>query len=201
MLTDQLEGRDIILASGSPRRKLLLNALGINFRTVKPNADEKYPSCLGKEQIALYLAGKKARTVLKQEHVRKDSIIIASDTIVCLEDEVLNKPANRDEAMAMLKKLSGRSHYVITAVCIATTRKMKDFFSETRVNFAILQDREIEYYVDTCKPFDKAGSYGIQEWIGYIGIESIEGSYFNVMGLPVQRLYTELKMFLDDEHK
>jgi len=196
MLREELKSIDIILASKSPRRRELLSGLGVPFRVVVPGISEDYPGHLQKEEIALYLAEKKAGSVINEEKVSGvDMLVIASDTIVCQGDDMLGKPAGRDEALNMLKKLSGKKHSVITAVCISDGGKMKSFCSETQVYFTDLRDEEMEYYVDNFKPFDKAGSYGIQEWIGYIGIERIEGSYFNVMGLPLQRLYKELKDF------
>ena len=198
MLTEEIKGRDIILASRSPRRRELLSGLGISFRVVVPGISEDYPDRLEREEIALYLAERKAESVINEEKARgADLLVIASDTIVCQGNTMLGKPAGRDEALNMLKQLSGKMHSVITAVCISNGRKMKSFCSETQVYFTELQDEEMEYYVDNFKPFDKAGSYGIQEWIGYIGVERIEGSYFNVMGLPLQRLYKELKNFYE----
>jgi septum formation protein len=199
MLKEELKDKDVILASRSPRRKELLSSLGIDFRIVEPDDCENYPSSLKREEIALYLAGRKAESVIEKERDKLlNSIVIASDTIVCLDNIVLNKPASRKEAIQMLKKLSGKDHEVITAVCLAGNSRQHSFYSKTKVYFANLQDDEIEFYVDNYKPYDKAGSYGIQEWIGYIGIEWIEGSYFNVMGLPVQKLYTELKKFIKE---
>jgi len=196
MVLDDLKTKDIILASGSPRRKQLLDALGIKFRVVIPDIYENYPPELERENIALYLAVKKAESVNKEKDNRQ--IIIASDTIVCIDDSVLNKPAGREEAGQMLRRLSGKDHFVITAVCIASSKKKHSFYAETKVTFAELHDDDIDYYIDRYRPYDKAGSYGIQEWIGYIGIDRIEGSYFNVMGLPVQRLYAELKHFINE---
>ncbi|MGM0665856.1 MAG: Maf family nucleotide pyrophosphatase [Bacteroidota bacterium] len=197
-MREEIKGRDIILASRSPRRRELLSGLGISFRVVVPGISEDYPGRLEREEIALYLAERKAESVINEEKARgTDLLVIASDTIVCQGDTMLGKPAGRDEALNMLRQLSGKMHSVITAVCISNGRRMKSFCSETQVFFTELQDEEMEYYVDNFKPFDKAGSYGIQEWIGYIGVERIEGSYFNVMGLPLQRLYKELKNFYE----
>ncbi|MBS0012213.1 MAG: septum formation protein Maf [Bacteroidales bacterium] len=199
-MLDELKGKDIILASRSPRRKHLLSALGITYRIAGHDISEDYPSGLRNEEIALFLAARKADAVImKTGGENPDRIVIAADTIVCLGDMILNKPSDRSEAVDMLKNLSGRAHDVITAVCIAGDKRKKSFYSETRVYFAKLQDAEIEYYIDNFKPYDKAGAYGIQEWIGYTGIERIEGSYFNVMGLPVQRLYRELINFVKDD--
>lgn len=196
MLLEDLKKKDIILASRSPRRKHLLQSLGIDFSVEAPGTSENYPPGLERQEIALYIAVKKAESVTAGKDTGQ--IIIASDTIVCIGDRILNKPANRNEAMQMLRQLSGNDHYVITAVCIADSLKKRSFYSETKVRFTKLQDEEIEYYIDRCQPWDKAGAYGIQEWIGHIGIERIEGSYFNVMGLPVQRLYAELKEFIKE---
>ncbi len=199
MLKEVLKDKDIILASRSPRRKELLSSLGIIFRVVEPDVCEDYPTNLKREEIALYLAGRKAESVIrKEENKDSDLLIIASDTIVCLDDMVLNKPVNRQEAIQMLQTLSGTRHQVITAVCIEGASQRHSFYSETNVYFTKLQDEEIEFYVDNFEPYDKAGSYGIQEWIGFIGIEKIEGSYFNVMGLPVQKLYSALKSFIKE---
>ena len=196
MFLEELKKKDIILASRSPRRKILLEALGIDFRIIVPDTGEDYPPGPAPGEVAIDLALRKARSVLNKLPDNRDIIVIASDTIVCLDDEILNKPEDRREAIEMLRKLSGRSHNVITGVSIASKEKELSFFSETKVNFTVLEVEEIEYYVDAFKPYDKAGSYGIQEWIGYVGIDNIEGSYFNVMGLPVQRLYGELKEFM-----
>ena len=196
MLTGELHGRDIILASRSPRRRELLSGLGVSFRVVAPNVIEDYPEHLERGEIALHLAEKKAQAVVNEEKEKAvEILVIASDTIVCQGETMLGKPADRSEALGMLRQLSGKMHSVITAVCISDGTRTKSFCSETQVYFADLEDEEMEYYVDNYKPFDKAGSYGIQEWIGYIGIERIEGSYFNVMGLPTQRLYGELRNF------
>jgi len=196
MLTGELQGRDIILASRSPRRRELLSGLGVTFRVVVPDIIEDYPEHLERGEIALHLAEKKAESVLNEEKDKiAEILVIASDTIVCQGDAMLGKPADRNEALGMLRQLSGKMHCVITAVCVSDLTRMKSFCSETQVYFTDLEDEEMEYYVDNYKPFDKAGSYGIQEWIGYIGIERIEGSYFNVMGLPTQRLYRELRNF------
>jgi len=198
ILFEKIKLKDIVLASRSPRRKQLLSSLGIDFRIIEPVVSEDYPPDMEKEKIAVYLAEKKANYVLQREKEQKNLVVIASDTIVCIDDQILNKPADRAEAVDMIRSLSDKMHYVITGVFIASNDKRRSFYSETMVYFTKLQDEEIEYYVDHYKPYDKAGSYGIQEWIGYIGIERIEGSYFNVMGLPVQRLYSELKQLIID---
>ena len=200
MLLENLKNYKIILASHSPRRQYLLKELGIDFEIkIKDNGEikfkETYPKTLKKEQIALYNAELKAKAF--ENEIPDNTILITADTIVCLGNEVLNKPDDYDDAVKMLSKLSGKKHQVITGVCIKSTIKNKSisFYDTTNVYFKELTEKEITYYVDKFKPYDKAGAYGIQEWIGYIGIEKIEGSYFNVMGLPVQRLYEELKKY------
>ena len=184
----------VILASNSPRRKELLAGLGIEYevRTL-PDINESYPEDLKGGDIPLYISKEKANAYLSM--LKPNELIITADTIVWLHNEVLGKPRDREDAIEMLRKLSGETHEVFTGVTLTTLEKQHSFFVETKVTFSKLTDEEITYYVDTYKPFDKAGSYGVQEWIGYIGVERIEGSYFNVMGLPVQRLYRELKKF------
>lgn len=184
----------IILASNSPRRKELLGGLGLSFevRTLK-GIDESYPADLKGEDIPIYISGKKAEAY--RDVMAEDEMIITADTIVYDNSQVLGKPKDREDAISMLRQLSGHAHDVITGVSIVTKEKTIQFASTSKVYFASLTDEEIEYYVDLYKPFDKAGSYGIQEWIGFVGVTRIEGSYFNVMGLPIQRLYTELKQF------
>ncbi len=184
----------IVLASNSPRRKELLGGLGISFevRTLQ-GIDESYPDTLRGEDIPKYISGKKAEAYLQQ--MACDELIITADTIVYDNEKVLGKPKDAKEAKAMLRQLSGHSHDVITGVSIVTKQKTVQFASTSKVFFADLTDEEIDYYVSNYKPFDKAGAYGIQEWIGFVGVTRIEGSYFNVMGLPIQRLYTELKNF------
>lgn len=184
----------IVLASNSPRRKELLGGLGLSFevRTMK-GIDESYPADLKGEDIPIYISCKKAEAY--RDVMAEDEMIITADTIVYDNSQVLGKPKDREDAISMLRQLSGHAHDVITGVSIVTKVKTIQFASTSKVYFASLTDEEIEYYVDSYKPFDKAGSYGIQEWIGFVGVTRIEGSYFNVMGLPIQRLYTELKQF------
>lgn len=187
-----VEGYKVILASNSPRRKELLGGLGIDFevRTLS-DIDESYPNALRGEDIPMFISGKKAEAY--KQGMADDEMIITADTIVCDNGQVLGKPKNRGEAVQMLKGLSGHAHEVITGVSIVTKKKTVQFASTSKVTFAALTDEEIAYYVDTYKPYDKAGAYGIQEWIGYVAVTRIEGSYFNVMGLPIQKLYSELK--------
>lgn len=187
-----LENCHVILASNSPRRRELLSGLGLTYEVrTMPGIDESYPDTLQGEQIPIYISSKKAEAYLHT--LKADDLLITADTIVWLEGRVLGKPADESEARQMLRALSGRTHQVITGVTLATTAFQKSFASVSQVTFANLTDEEIDYYVTRYRPLDKAGSYGVQEWIGFIGVEHIEGSYFNVMGLPVQRLYRELK--------
>ena len=192
----------IILASNSPRRKELLAGLGLEF-TVKTlsGIDESYPDTLVGEEIPLFISKKKAEAY--KSLITDDDLLITADTIVYLPANdgvgvVMGKPEDRQDAIDMLNMLSGRTHEVITAVTILTKSKQKSFAVTSIVSFDELTDSEICYYVDNYKPFDKAGAYGIQEWIGFVGVNSLQGSYFNVMGLPVQRLYKELKSFSVD---
>ena len=180
----------IVLASNSPRRKELLSGLGFDYevRTLQ-GLDESYPEGLSMEEIPQYISRKKAAAYT----LGVDELLITADTIVYLDGEVLGKPADEAEAKEMLQKLSGKTHQVVTGVTLTWSNQQHSFASVSQVTFAQLTDAEIDYYVTHYRPFDKAGAYGIQEWIGYIGVTSIEGSYFNVMGLPVQRLYSEMK--------
>ena len=187
----KLKGKKLILGSQSPRRKDLLASLDLDFKVITKNIDETYPNGLSNKEIAEYLANIKS-TVFKP---KSNEIIITADTIVCVGNEILGKPSTKIEAIQMLKKLSDRAHEVITGVSIKSMNNEYTFSDTTSVHFGKLTYDEIDYYIDTYKPYDKAGSYGIQEWIGQIGITKIEGSYFNVMGLPVHRVYIELLKF------
>lgn len=186
--------RRYILASGSPRRRELLGGLGVEFEVHPLDVDESYPNEMKGIEVPLYLAEKKA-DAFDERGIQEDQVVIAADTIVLLDDEILTKPANDKAAKIVLKKLSGETHQVITGVCIRDKSKKKSFSVSTQVHFKVLSDEEIAYYVERFKPFDKAGGYGIQEWIGFVGIDYIKGSYFNVVGLPVQHLYDELLKF------
>lgn len=191
-MLDHLASYHLILASNSPRRRELLAGLGLSFETrVIPGIDESYPEGLSGPDIASYIASAKAAAY--RDTLSADDLLITADTIVYIDGRVFGKPHDRDEACAMLRALSGRTHQVITGVTLSTLRQTRTFSVTTEVSFAELTDEEIAYYVDHYRPFDKAGSYGIQEWIGFVGVTGIRGSYFNVMGLPVQRLYQELK--------
>jgi len=192
VMLDNIRKYRVILASNSPRRKELLAGLGIDFtvRTLQ-GIDESYPEDLKGEEIPKYISGQKAKAY--KESMADDELIITADTIVYVDGEVLGKPTDVTDAQRMFHLMSGRKHEVITGVSIVTKEKTVQFATTTNVTFDTLTDEEIDYYIEMYKPFDKAGAYGIQEWIGYIGISGIEGSYFNVVGLPVQRLYKELK--------
>jgi septum formation protein len=193
---ERLNQYNIILASVSPRRRFLLGELGLKFEAVANNEiEESYPTHLRAEAIPLYLAKLKARSY--SSLLKENTLMITADTIVWLNQELIGKPRDAEDAKEMLKKLSGKMHYVYTGVCISSLSKETAFTAESRVYFRELAKPEIDYYVDTHNPVDKAGAYGIQEWIGYIGIERIEGSYFNVMGLPVQQLYSTLIHFIE----
>jgi len=189
----QTISKNIILASKSPRRQNLLKELGFDFEIKTKEIEEVYPPELQRENVALFLSELKATAFI--DDLKENDLIITSDTIVCLGDEIIGKPKGREDAIKMLGKISGNKHEVITAVTLLSKEKKHTFYEETAVYFKSLTFQEIEYYVDNYQPFDKAGSYGIQEWIGYIGIEKIIGSYFNVMGLPVKRVYEELIKF------
>ena len=191
-MLENLDKYKIILASNSPRRKELLSGLGINYEVkTLPGIEEAYPDTLKEEEIPLYIAKEKADAY--RDAMQPDELIITADTIVWLDGIVMGKPKDEEDARQMLRNLSGKTHQVITGVCLTTAASQNSFSTVTDVTFAELSDAEIDYYIRTYKPMDKAGSYGIQEWIGFIGVQKISGSYFNVMGLPVQRLYTELK--------
>lgn len=186
-----LDGKRLILASNSPRRKELLGGLDVDFDVrVLNGIDESFPETLAGEDIPKYISQQKAKAYIPS--LAADEVLVTSDTIVYLDGEVLGKPKDADDARRMLRLISGRSHDVITGVTIVSGIKINSFSVTTKVTFKQLSDDEIDYYIENYRPFDKAGAYGIQEWIGYIGVTSIEGSYFNVMGLPVQRLYQEL---------
>ncbi|MBT3209156.1 MAG: septum formation protein Maf [Bacteroidetes bacterium] len=192
-MLENLSKFEIILASQSPRRQNLLRELGFNFKIVNKAIEENYPSTLKNEDIALFLAELKAKN--HETDLDGNYLLITADTIVCLENEIIGKPKDKTDAINILSKLSGKMHTVLTGVCISTRNKRESFLAKTNVFFKDLSQSEISFYIEKYKPYDKAGAYGIQEWIGYIGIEKIEGSYFNVMGLPIQRLYEELRMF------
>ena len=196
-MTKLLDGKRLILASNSPRRKELLAGLDVDFEVrVLKDIDESYPDTLAGEEIPRYISMQKAKAYIPT--LAADEVLITSDTIVYVDGKVLGKPKDADDARDMLRMLSGRTHEVITGVTIVEAgAEPRSFATTTRVTFKQLTDQEIDYYITHYRPFDKAGAYGIQEWIGYIGVTSIEGSYFNVMGLPVQRVYECLKNKVD----
>lgn len=194
-MLENLAAYRIILGSNSPRRRELLAGLDLSFDVhVIPGLEENYPDSLQPQEIPVFLSNQKAEAYLPT--LEDQVLLITADTIVWNETEVIGKPKDREDAIRMLRSLSGHEHQVVTGVCLTTTKKQETFSVVSSVRFASLTDEEIIYYVDKYKPFDKAGAYGIQEWIGYVGVESISGSFYNVMGLPVQRLYQELKRFV-----
>lgn len=190
MLTEKLKNKHLILASGSPRRQHFFKELGLDFEIRLKEVDEVYPSHLKGAEITNFLAKLKVQPFIKG--LKKNDVIVTADTIVWLNNKAIGKPKDRNEAIKMLQKLSGKTHQVITSFCITTIDKQTTKNDTTLVTFNKLSIDEIEFYIDKYQPFDKAGSYGIQEWIGYIGIEKIEGSYFNVMGFPIQKFYQEI---------
>jgi septum formation protein maf len=184
----------IILASNSPRRKELLRGLDIAFDVrVQPDIAEDYPADTAPADVAAYISREKANAY--KDTIAENELIITADTVVIVGNEILGKPHDDAEAKDMLHKISGRKHQVVTGVCLTTTEKQRCFSVSTDVTFKNLKEEEIDYYIETYSPLDKAGAYGIQEWIGYIGVTALEGSYFNVMGLPVQRIWEELNRF------
>ena len=193
-MLDNLKKYDIILASNSPQRRELLKGLGLNFKAeTLVDIDETYPDNLKGGEIPAYISKQKSNSY--KEFLNDNTLLITADTIVWLDDKQFGKPIDAEDAKRMLKQLSGNTHMVYTGVTILTKEKEKTFISASEVKFANLSNDEIDFYVNNFSPMDKAGAYGIQEWIGYIGVEAINGSYFNVMGLPIQRLYSELKEF------
>jgi septum formation protein len=194
MIIEDLNRFRIILASRSLRRQQLLSELGLRFDVVIKNWAEEYPPNLTGKEIALHVARQKANTF--RSEIKDNEIVITADTIVWCNNKVLDKPVNKADALKIIREISGNTHEVITGVCLLSTRKQTSFFSSTKVTFETLSGEEIEYYIQKYRPFDKAGAYGIQEWIGIAACSHIEGSYFNVMGLPVQRLYKELQEFI-----
>lgn len=196
MLLDSLKRYNVILASNSPRRRELLADLGIEFQVrTMSGIDESYPDSLPVLEIAEYISRKKA--LAYQAEMDSDELIITADTVVILGDEVLGKPTDNEDACRMLRELSGKTHKVVTGVTIVTAAATRSFSAVSDVEFAPLSDEDIQYYVENYKPLDKAGAYGIQEWIGCMGVRHINGSFYNVMGLPLHRLYSELERMLD----
>jgi septum formation protein len=194
MIIDNLNNYRIILASRSPRRQQLLRELGLKFEVVIKDYEETYPEGIIGEEIARYVSHEKA--IIFKNEISDNEIVITADTIVWCNGKVLGKPRNYDDAVHILEEISGNTHEVITGVCLYSSHKEKIFSVSTKVTFASLTVEEIRYYIDNFSPYDKAGAYGIQEWIGIVACTNIEGSYFNVVGLPVQRLYKELQSFI-----
>ncbi len=193
-MLENLNKYEIVLASNSPRRKELLQRMGVNFKVrTLFGIDESYPDSLRGEDIVCYISRNKAKTY--QSSMAPNELLITADTIVYVDGEVMGKPKNAEQAKEMLHKLSGKTHQVITGVTIVTAKRTENFGVTSQVKFTNITDEEINFYVDNYLPFDKAGAYGIQEWIGIVAVEEIKGSYFNVVGLPVQRLYQKLKTF------
>lgn len=190
MLREKLANKHVILASGSPRRQQFLRDLDLDFEIRLKEIEEVFPENLNAHEITNYLAELKANAF--SDELTKNDILITSDTIVWLENKALGKPKNAEDTFVMIQEMSGKAHEVITSVCIKTLERSVTFYETTKVFFLNLTDSEIKYYINLYQPFDKAGSYGIQEWIGLVGIEKIEGSYANVVGLPTHRLYYEL---------
>lgn len=196
LLHKKLENYNLILASASPRRRQLLADCGIQFTLAeKFECDETFPATMPCCEVAQHISALKSNAY--PNPLSEKEILLTADTVVIAENKILGKPADRAEAVEMLTLLSGRKHTVITGVTIRTATHTHSFSIESGVYFRALTSEEMDYYIDTYKPFDKAGAYGIQEWIGYVAIEGIEGSFFNVMGLPVQRLYVELDLFIE----
>ena len=200
ILNEKLKKYKIILASGSPRRKEIFQILGFDFEVKTKETKEEYPADLPKEKVSEFLAELKAKAFENEVLSDEKLIVITSDTTVVIDGEILGKPLGREGAIQMLKKLSGKKHTVYSGVCIKNKRKTVTFTAFTDVWFRPLSDEEIVFYVDNYKPFDKAGAYAVQEWIGAAAISRIEGSYYNVMGLPSKMVFTELEKFLSDEN-
>lgn len=195
LLHNQLEDYNLILASASPRRRQLLADCGLKFTLAeKFECDESFPASIPCNEVAQYISSLKSSAYPKE--LSEKDILLTADTVVIAENKILGKPTDRADAIKMLSLLSGRKHTVVTGVTIRSKSRTHCFSVESKVSFRNLTNEEIEYYIDNYQPFDKAGAYGIQEWIGYVAIDGIEGSFFNVMGLPVQRLYVELSEFV-----
>jgi len=198
MLIDSLNSYKIILASASPRRQQLLRELGLKFEIVIREYDETFPEGLNGDEIARFIANRKALSF--KNEISDNEIIITADTIVWCNNNVLGKPVDHSDAIRILREISDNTHEVITGVSILSRSRELTFTETTRVTFKAISEEEISYYINNFKPYDKAGAYGIQEWIGIIACSHIEGSYFNVVGLPVQRLYMELQNFINDDY-
>jgi len=192
-MLENLKGKKIILASKSPRRQELLKGLNLNFEVRTKDVEENYPSTMAPEEVPLFLAEKKANAFI--DELKPNEIIITSDTIVIHDGKILEKPKSKEDAHQMLRTLANSTHTVVTGVCIQSLEKKELFSDHTLVEFNPLTDEEIDFYIENYEPFDKAGSYGAQDWIGFVAIKKLTGSYFNVMGLPVHLVYDVLKRF------
>ena len=193
-MLSNLKKYHIILASKSPRRQELLRGMGVDFEILTKETDERFPSDMPLDEVPKYLSLQKS-LAFADEELPADYLLITSDTVVICEGEILGKPKDREDAARMLELLSGKTHHVVTGVTVRSAEKTKSFAVRSNVTFAELEQDEIDYYIEHCKPYDKAGAYGIQEWIGYVGISGLEGSFYNVMGLPTRKLYQCLKLF------
>src|SRR5690606_2023136 len=190
-MIENIKSRRIILASKSPRRNELLKGLGLEFLTKTKDVEENFPDAMDPFAVPRYLAEKKAMAF--REDLQEEDLLIAADTVVIVDGEILNKPADEGDALLMLQKLSGNVHQVITGVCMMDRQKTVVFEDQTEVHFKALEEEELLGYIKRFQPFDKAGAYGVQEWIGYVAVYKMVGSFYNVMGLPVHRIYEELK--------
>ena len=193
-MLSNLKKYQVILASKSPRRQELLHGMGVDFEILTKETPEDYPTDLPLDEVPKYLSLQKS-LAFTDEELPVDYLLITSDTVVICEGEILGKPKDREDAARMLRLLSGKTHHVVTGVTVRTVEKTESFAVRSDVTFAQLDTDEIDYYIENCLPFDKAGAYGIQEWIGYVGISGLEGSFYNVMGLPTRKLYQCLKTF------
>ena len=193
-MLSNLKKYHIILASKSPRRQELLRGMGVDFEILTKETDESFPSEMPLDEVPKYLSLQKS-LAFKDKELPVDYLLITSDTVVICEGEILGKPKNREDAARMLQLLSGKTHHVVTGVTVRSAEKTVSFAVRSNVTFSDLEQDEIDYYIEHCKPYDKAGAYGIQEWIGYVGISGLEGSFYNVMGLPTRKLYQALKGF------
>ena len=193
-MLSNLKKYQVILASKSPRRQELLRGMGVDFEILTKETPEEYPADLSLDEVPKYLSLQKS-LAFTDEELPNDYLLITSDTVVICEGEILGKPKDREDATRMLQLLSGKTHHVVTGVTVRSAEKTESFAVRSNVTFAELDDEEIDYYIEHCKPYDKAGAYGIQEWIGYVGISGLEGSFYNVMGLPTRKLYGVLKAF------
>ena len=193
-MLSNLKKYQVILASKSPRRQELLRGMGVNFEILTKETPEDYPADLPLDEVPKYLSLQKS-LAFTDEELPADFLLITSDTVVICEGEILGKPKDKEDAARMLRLLSGKTHHVVTGVTVRSAEKTESFAVRSNVTFADLEQDEIGYYIEHCKPYDKAGAYGIQEWIGYVGISGLEGSFYNVMGLPTRKLYQCLKSF------